>query len=139
MSTTRSVALQWTGSGLQFRATGTEPPAPTQVLIDGDNEEGASPMQHLLMAAGACSAVDVVVILQKMRIGLTRVDVSVTGERAADDPKRFVSIRFGFNIAGDGLDHAKAERAVKLSVEKYCSVLHTLAADLEVSYDIVLS
>jgi len=137
MAGTRTVLLKWTGTGLLFRGSGVEPPAP-EILIDGDNESGASPMQHLLMAAGTCAAIDVVLILQKMRVGLKKTDVRVEGVRRDEDPKRFVSVHFVFELSGEGLDRSKAERAVQLSVGKYCSVLHTLASDLDVSTEIVL-
>lgn len=137
MNDKRSVTLRWTGSGLQFRGAGAQPHSP-EVVIDGDNEAGASPMQHLLLAAGSCAAIDVVLILQKMRVGLKKTEVRVEGVRRAEDPKRFVSVHFVFALGGHGLDMTKAERAVGLSVDKYCSVLHTLAADLDVSTEIVL-
>ena len=137
MSDKRSVTLQWTGSGIKFRGSGEEPLSP-EVLIDGDNETGASPMQYLLFAAGACAAADVVLILQKMRVELKKTEVRVEGVRREEDPKRFVSVHLAFALAGEGLDQSKAERAVSLSVDQYCSVLHTLAADLDVSTEIVL-
>lgn len=137
MSNLRAVEMEWTGTGLQFTARGTDPESPS-VLIDGDNDAGASPMQHLLMAAGACAAIDVVMILQKMRIGLTHTAVRLEGVRREENPKRYVSLKFVFEVSGEGIDQAKADRAAQLSVEKYCSVLHTLASDLSVSYDVVL-
>jgi putative redox protein len=138
MGGVRSVSLEWTGTGMQFRTRGDQPASP-EIMMDGDNEIGASPMQHLLMAAGVCAAVDVVMILQKMRVDLKQTAVKVTGERRDEVPKRFMAIRFVFELAGEGLDRVKAERAVALSIQKYCSVLHTLAADLDVSCDVVLS
>jgi putative redox protein len=77
-------------------------------------------------------------ILTKGRVSLRRVAVDVQGTRREIEPRRFVKIRYRFVIAGENLDRARAERAVKLSVDKYCSVMHTLAPDIDVAYDIVL-
>ncbi|HEX9579953.1 MAG TPA: OsmC family protein [Gemmatimonadales bacterium] len=136
-SNLRTAHLEWTGSGMRFRGAGTGPVTPA-VEIDGDGETGPSPTLLLLLSAAACSASDVVLILTKGRVSLRRVAVDVQGTRRETDPRRFVKIRYRFTIAGDHLDRAKAERAVKLSVEKYCSVMHTLAPDLDVAYDIAL-
>jgi putative redox protein len=133
----RAVRLEWTGRGLKFRGGGVEPPTPA-VEIDGDSESGPSPMLALLLAAAGCSGADVVSILQKMRVELRRVEIEVSGERRAEEPRRYVSLHYRYLLSGSGLDRAKAERAVKLSLEKYCSVVHSLAPDIELSYEIVV-
>jgi putative redox protein len=133
----RAAHLEWTGGGLRFRGAGTDPVTPT-IEIDGDGATGPTPTLLLLLSAAACSASDIVLILTKGRVALSRVAVDVRGTRREQDPRRYVAIRYRFTIAGDRLDRAKAERAVQLSVEKYCSVMHTLAPDIDVSYDITL-
>lgn len=75
--------------------------------------------------------IDVVVILAKMRVGLEGLDVTVDGERMAEPPRYFRRLRFEFRLRGN-VPRDKAERAVDLSLEKYCSVLHTLRKDIEV-------
>jgi putative redox protein len=133
----RTAHLEWTGTGMRFRGAGTLPVTP-EIAIDGDGETGPSPTLLLLLSAAACSASDVVLILTKGRVSLRRVAVDVQGTRREIEPRRFVKIRYRFVIAGENLDRARAERAVKLSVDKYCSVMHTLAPDIDVAYDIVL-
>lgn len=136
-SNLRAAHLEWTGSGMRFRGVGTTPVTP-EIEIDGDGERGPTPTLLLLLSAAACSASDVVLILTKGRVALRRVAVDVEGVRRDAEPRRYVAIRYRFTIAGDNLDRAKAERAVQLSVEKYCSVMHTLAPDIDVAYDIAL-
>ncbi len=135
MPQVRSVALTWSGEGLRFSGGGTEPATPA-IAIDGDAEAGPSPMLALLLAAAGCSGSDVVVILRKMRVGLREVAVEVEGTRRDEEPRRFMSLRFRFRLAGEGLDRAKAERAVELSLEKYCSVVHTLDPDIDIEYHV---
>lgn len=134
---TRAVRLEWTGEKMRFRGGGTDPATPA-IEIDGDGQTGPSPMLTLLLAAAACSGADVVLILTKMRVRLDRLAVEVRGERRATDPRRYVAIHYRYLLSGDGVDRARAERAVRLSVEKYCSVIHTLASDVAVTYEIVV-
>jgi len=138
MPSERAVRLTWTGTGKRFEGGGTEPPTPS-IVVDGDGAEGPSPMITLLLAAAGCSGSDVVLILEKMRVRLRRCDVEVRGVRRDEEPRRYVSLRFRYTLAGDGLDGAKAERAVDLSLTKYCSVVASLAPDLKIDREIVLA
>jgi putative redox protein len=134
----RAVRLEWTGAGMKFRGEGTRPPTPA-IVVDGDGEDGPSPMLTLLLAAGGCTGADVVSILVKMRVELTALRIEVSGTRRDEEPRRYTAVRFHFTLAGGGIDRAKAERAVSLSLEKYCSVVHSLAPDIEVTHEITLA
>ncbi len=131
----RAVRLDWAGEGLKFSGGGTHPATPS-IEIDGDNGGAPGPMLTLLLAAAGCTSADVVLILEKMRVQLESLSVEAEGVRRDEDPRRYDAIHFKYRISGEGLDDAKAQRAVSLSVEKYCSVMHTLAPDLAISYDI---
>ncbi|NIM52118.1 MAG: OsmC family peroxiredoxin [Gemmatimonadales bacterium] len=138
MTQVRSVRLDWSGEGLQFTGGGLSPQTPA-LEIDGDGSAAPSPMLALLLACAGCSGADVVVILRKMRVKLRSLAVEVQGTRRDQEPRRYVTIRFRYRMAGDGLDRGKAERAVALSLDKYCSVVHSLAPDIAVDYDIELA
>ena len=133
-----TVELTWTGDGMRFTGRGTDPESPA-VTIDGDGEAGPSPMQALLLAVAGCSGADVVDVLGKMRVSLTALSVEVTGTRAEQHPKRYAAISFRYRMEGEGLEREKAERAVGLSLDKYCSVVHSLAGDIDVSHEIELA
>jgi len=97
-----------------------------QVTIDtlpkfGGSNEGASPMELLLLGVGGCSSVDVVNILKKQRQQVTGCVAELTAERADRVPKVFTSIHLHFIVKGDDLRPEKVKRAVELSAEKYCS------------------
>ena len=134
----RSIRLTWEGEGLRFEGGGTQPPTPA-ITVDGDGEAGPSPMITLLLAVAGCSGADVVVILKKMRVDLQSLAVEVTGTRRDEEPRRYTGVRFCFRLAGEGLDAAKAERAVQLSLDKYCSVVASLAPDIAVEHEVVLA
>jgi putative redox protein len=138
MPNERAVRLSWSGTGAKFEGAGTEPVTPA-IVVDGDAAAGPSPMITLLLAAAGCSGADVVLILEKMRVRLRRCDVEVRGVRRDEEPRRYVALRFRYTLAGEGLDAAKAERAVDLSLTKYCSVVASLAPDLKIDREIVLA
>jgi putative redox protein len=131
---TKHVTLHWQGD---LRFEGGEPDGP-RVVIDAENTTAPGPMLQLLLAAASCSAADVVSILKKMQVGLESLEVRGEGLRRTEHPKRYTAIHFVWTIRGTGLDETKARRAIDLSIEKYCSVMHSLAPDITVSYDLRL-
>lgn len=132
VSSSPTAELVWAGD-LRFGATsGT-----TAIVLDGDSIAGPSPMQVLAEALAGCMAIDVVMILQKGRHPLTGLRVSFRGDRAPEPPRRFTSADLTFHITGD-VPAAAVERAIALSRQTYCSVLHSLRPDipLTTTYDI---
>lgn len=131
----RLASLDWTGK-LAFRG-GNAAGGPT-ITIDGDSEMGPSPVVTLLLAAGACAGADVVSILEKMKVELESCRVEVKGMRNAEYPRRFNHLWLTFRLKGSGLTETNTQRAVQLSVEKYCSVLLTLDPEMPVETTIIL-
>lgn len=122
---TRRVRLEWSEG---FRFSGhTREGAVT--AIDGEGEAGPSPMLLLLEAIGSCAGSDVVDILEKGREPLEGLEVQVSGTRREEPPRRYVSLRLRFRMWGD-VDRGKAERAVELSLETYCSAFQSLREEL---------
>jgi putative redox protein len=101
----------------------------------GGRNLGARPMELVLMGTGACSAVDVVLILRKARQAITDCVVELEAERAPEDPKVFTKIHLHYVITGKALAQSQVERAIKLSKEKYCSATIMLAAAAEITFD----
>jgi len=130
----REIALRWR-EPLLFEGGAPGRPA---ILVDGDGTAATSPVELLLLAAATCSAADVVVILRKQRVTLRALEVAVQGTRRDEEPRRYTALHFRFTVSGDGADETKARRAISLSLEKYCSVVASLAPDICVSYDVVL-
>jgi putative redox protein len=92
----------------------------------GGHNKGVRPMQMLLMGLGGCSAIDVVMILKKQKQVIRGFEISIEGEREkGKEPSLWETIEIHFKLTGE-IDEAKAERAVQLSMEKYCSVSRTL-------------
>lgn len=135
MQETKRAVLTWQ-EGLRFSGGAPEGPS---TMIDGDNVAAPGPMLTLLLAAASCSGSDVVVILEKMRVQLRRLQIDVTGVRREQEPRRYTAIHFDYHLAGEGLDQSKATRAIDLSLEKYCSVVHSLAPDIAITYALTLA
>jgi|SRR5919106_70982 putative redox protein len=132
---TKRVTLDWVQD---LRFTGGEPGGPP-VTLDGDNTAGPGPMVTLLLAAAACTGSDVVDILKKMRVPFGQLTIEATGVRRQEHPCRYVLIHLVYRMGGIGLDEAKIRRAIDLSLEKYCSVVHSLAPDVAVTYELSLA
>jgi putative redox protein len=131
---TKRVTLAWQQK-LVFQ--GGEPGGP-ETTIDGDNAAGPGPMLTLLLAAAACTGSDVVLILEKMRITLRNFRIEASGVRREEEPRRYTAMHLEYHLDGDGLDEAKAQRAIELSITKYCSVVHSLAPDIRVTHGLTL-
>lgn len=100
----------------------------------GGTNQGMRPMQMLLAAMGGCSAIDIVNILKKQKQDLRDIQVTVTGERERGAiPSLFTEVHAHYKLFGP-IDKDKADKAVTLSVDKYCSVAKTLEKTARVTY-----
>ena len=127
------ISITWQGEGLRF--TGSR--GKHETVIDGGAEMGPSPVALLLESIAACMAIDVLDILQKGRQRPTGLTVRTLAKRNEEPPRYVRWLRLEFEVAGD-VEREKAERAVRLSFDRYCSVFHSLRQDLEVESEITL-
>ncbi|MDQ3798747.1 MAG: OsmC family protein [Acidobacteriota bacterium] len=119
---------------------GTSPSGHAQVVEGkGERKAAASPMELLLIAVGACTAVDVVSILEKKRQIVTDYKIEVTGERRDEHPRAFTKIYVHHIVYGRNVSAQAVERAIRLSDEKYCSVAATVrpTAQIQTSFEII--
>jgi putative redox protein len=97
-------------------------------------------MEGLLLSVAGCMGIDVVMILEKGRVPLETLSVEVEGDRAPEPPRRFTAIRMTYHITGPSPEDAtKVQRAVDLSRDRYCSVLHSLAKDIDLDIRVELA
>jgi putative redox protein len=102
----------------------------------GGGGKGMRPMEMLLSSLGACSSIDVIDILNKMRQPLQDIKVTLNGEREKDKtPSLFTDIHVVFDLYGD-LDRDKAQRAVDMSMEKYCSVAKIVEKTAQITWEV---
>ncbi len=124
----------WTG-GLRF--TASKPGGP-EILIDADGVTAPSPVVAMLVAGATCSGADVLSILEKKRISVTRLMIEAGGRRLDEHPRRFIEVWLRYTLAGEGLTEVAARRAVDLSVGKYCTVMQSMNPDMVVTTEIVI-
>ena len=130
------VTVNWAG-GMAFEA---DPPSGNKFTMDshedfGGANLGPSPVEALLSALAACSAIDVLSILQKKHQQVTAYRIEVDGERPPNGvfPRPFTSLVVRHIVTGVNIDPTAVERAVQLSDDKYCSVIATLRANPKVT------
>jgi putative redox protein len=118
------LTLETVPEGLRMRA---RVDAGFETVVDsGQGRVAASPVETLLTAIGSCLAMDVISILRKKRQEVTGYEVIVNGDRRTEHPRSFTRIRVLHRVTGRGVSAAAVEDAVRLSVERYCSVYYTL-------------
>ncbi|WP_456396101.1 OsmC family protein [Thermococcus sp.] len=97
-------------------------------------EGGISPMKLLLLSVAGCTAYDIVMILKKMRESIEGLEVEISGERRDEHPRIYRRVHLHYKIKGS-VDPKKAERAIELSQDRYCSAsAHIKLSGAEVTY-----
>ena len=98
----------------------------------GGEGKGASPMELVLMGVGGCASIDLGLILRKQKQVMTDYTVEITAERNNNAAKNFKSINLHFTLFGT-LDKLKVERALDLTLTKYCSVILSLNDEIKIT------
>ena len=137
-------------SGSSYKATvhyaGDElfigiPPSGNAVTMDvkSDRLAAATPVEMLLVSVAACTASDVISILEKKRQAVTDYKVEITGERVDEHPRKFVKFHVHHIVHGRSVSEKAVAAAIELSDTKYCSVAATVrpTAEITTSYEIV--
>jgi putative redox protein len=127
----QTASVKWIGEQ-KFSATG---PSGHTIAVDSDRKtnSGPGPMELVLMALGACTATDVVTVLQKKRQNLKSLEVVCSGERATQPPTVWTKLEIVYRLRGE-LDDAAVKHAIELSEEKYCSVAAMLKKTAKITW-----
>ncbi len=128
--------VQWAGDDLLL---GTSPSGHAQVLdFRGERSVGPSPTELLLLAVGACSAADVISILEKKRQQVTAYRVEIKAERREELPRSYQKFELRHVVRGHGISETAVRRAIELSENKYCGVAATVRPTAEVVSSFVI-
>ena len=105
----------------------------------GERKAAPSPLELLLVSVAACTAADVISILQKKREDVTDYNVEIAGERVDEHPKKFIKFHIHHIVRGRSVSEKSVAAAIQLSDTKYCSVAATVrpTAEITTSYEIV--
>ncbi len=128
------IKLTWKENML-FEGVG---PSGHKVVMDaapgvGGEDSAARPLELMLIALGGCTGMDVVSILRKMRTSPRSLEISVQAQRADEHPKAVHRAHISYKA--HGVPEENLRKAVDLSHERYCSVSHSLRAELETSVE----
>lgn len=133
---TIAATVTWKGDGLLFE--GRTDNGAIDVSGAGDPPgSGPTPSELLIMAAAACTAMDVISILKKMRQPVESFSVHVTGTKAEEHPRRVTAIHVVYHLRGD-LSEERVRRAIELSETRYCAVEATLRECVAVTSECVI-
>jgi putative redox protein len=102
----------------------------------GGSGKYPTPMDMLVMGLGGCGGMDIVSILEKMRVEIKSLEVEIKTKRRTEPPTYFEEMHILYTISGEGLTEDKARRAAMLSSEKYCSVSIMLREKAKITYDV---
>lgn len=132
----RTAIVKWAG-GEKFLAT---MPSGKSIQFDAGSthNDGPGPMETLLGALGACTSVDVAMILAKKRQKLESLEVAVSGERAPEPPEVWTKIEMLYKLSGK-LDEKAVRDSIELSQTKYCSVAAMLGKTAMITYRFEIS
>jgi putative redox protein len=127
----QTASVKWIGEQ-KFVATS---PSGHAITLDSDRDSNKAPgpMELVLMALGACTATDIVIVLEKKRQKLESLEVICSGERAAKPPTVWTKLELLYRLRGQ-LDDAAVKHAIKLSEDKYCSVSAMLQKTASMSW-----
>ena len=104
--------------------------------IDGNRKEGPNPKALLLSAIAACSGIDVVDILEKMRVSFSDLTIDAEAEQTDEHPRVFKDIWVTNKIKTADENGDKVRKAIDLSLEKYCGVSAMLRKNSQINYKV---
>lgn len=102
----------------------------------GGENFGPRPKPLILSAIGGCTGMEIMSILEKMRITIEQLDIDVTGELTETQPKMYKAVHIIFNVKCASENKSKTERAINLAINKYCGVVAMVRQFAIVTYDI---
>jgi putative redox protein len=131
-----SINVKWI-DGMSFESD----VAGYKIFIDSDPEfggqnRGPKPKPLMMVALAGCTGMDLVSLMNKMRVEYDSLNVVVEGELTEEHPKHFTKMKVIYEISGKNVDLAKVEKAVTMSKEKYCGVSYSYKKAMEIEYEI---
>ena len=108
------------------------------IKLDGDKKDGFGPKALLLAGLGGCSGIDVVDILEKMKVDFSDFTIDVETEQTEEHPKVFKDILITYRMKTGADNKTKVKKAIDLSLEKYCGVSAMLRKNSPIHYKLEL-
>ena len=131
-----TINVEWT-EGMAFEANISG----FKISMDADPEfggkdKGPKPKPLMMVALAGCTGMDLVSLMNKMRIAYDSLNIIVEGDLTEEHPKHFTRMKVIYEITGKDIDRKKVERIVDMSKDKYCGVSHSYKKAMEIDYEI---
>lgn len=131
-----SVSLNWKG-GMEFESSLDN----HKIILDtttewGGSDNGPSPKKLMLVALAGCTGMDVVSLLKKMHISYTGLSISVEATLTEEHPKQYNSMHLIYEFEGDNLSLEKLQKAIDMSLDRYCGVAAVYKKVMPLTYEI---
>lgn len=133
-----SIKVSW-AEGLSFAGEVDGHPIVMDAKEDvGGKDKGPRPKPLMMVALAGCTGMDVISILNKMRVEVADFQIEVEGDITEEHPKHFTQMHIIYRFKGENLDRSKLEKAVDLSQERYCGVSESYRKAMKISHEIVI-
>lgn len=138
---THEVKTTWI-QGMQFESTNPGGTLTIDAGIEqGGSDQGLRPKALMLSALAGCSGLDIASLIKKMRLKVDNFTITTEGFLTDEEVQTYEKVKVGYHFYGPALDHEKLEKAVNLSVDKYCGVMHMFkkfaTVEIEIFYHTV--
>ena len=112
-----------------------------KVAIDADPEfggksKGPKPKPLMMVALAGCTGMDIVSLLNKMRVDYESLNIKIDGELTEEHPKHFTRMKVIYELKGENIDIKKVQKAIDLSTENYCGVSYSYKGIMDLEYEI---
>ncbi len=133
-----SISLQWIG---QEQFVGTDSGNHSVVISTGQDQVGAKPIDLVLIALASCIAVTVIMMFNKQKENITKLEIEAQGERKTDPPRAFTHIHLNFKVSAKEITESGLERAIWVAEQKYCPVAAAVrdTAKITTSFELMMA
>ena len=131
-----TINVKWAG-GISFEAdvAGFKIPIDSDPEFGGQNK-GPKPKPLMMVALAGCTGMDLVSLMNKMRVAYDSLNIIIEGDLTEEHPKHFTKMKVIYEISGKDIDIKKVEKALELSKDKYCGVSYSYKQAMEIEYEI---
>ena len=138
MATTNHISTKWLGK-MAFESNN---PSGHSLIIDSGPESGGDgsgyrPKALMLSSLAGCSGLDVAMLIKKMKLEVDDFHIETIGSLTEEHPQIYNKVRVEYHFYGSDLNEAKLQRAVDLSVEKYCGVTEMFRGFAELDFETI--
>ena len=138
MATTNHISTKWLGK-MAFESNN---PSGHSLIIDAGPESGGDgsgyrPKALMLSSLAGCSGLDVAMLIRKMKLEVDEFHIETIGSLTEDHPQIYNKVRVEYHFYGSALKEAKLQRAVDLSIEKYCGVTEMFRGFAELEFETI--